>query len=173
MAMHPRNGVVRYSACAALWLCAATAATASPDDCRVVANDVQRLACYDRLFPRAASDSVSASRPQAMAPVPAPTSNAMSDGTDRFGLTAAQQRAGGAVAAQTVDSISASVTNLQRISSGELVIFLDNGQVWQESEPESWVPPQKGDHVTIRRALLGSFMLVTADHVATRVRRVR
>jgi hypothetical protein len=52
-------------------------------------------------------------------------------------------------------------------------VFLDNGQVWRQSEPDWWSPPQKGDRVTIRRGLLGSFMLVTADHLATHVRRLR
>jgi hypothetical protein len=176
-------GFVSCSFCAA-----ATGATPSAEECRAIANDGQRLACYDQLFPRAAAPaSAMPTPPQAKvtAPVgtalPAPTTEAGIQGrpgapsaADNFGLTEAQQRrAGGPGGPNFLDSISATVTGLQRTPRGAFVVLLDNGQVWQQIELDSWVPPHKGDRVTIRRGVLGSFMLVTADHVVTHVRRER
>ncbi len=65
------------------------------------------------------------------------------------------------------------VADLRQTSGGEFIVTLDNGQIWRQIDLESWAPPQKGDRVTIRRGALGSFMLVTANNLATHVRRER
>jgi hypothetical protein len=188
MGIRRRSSTIHYIGSTSFCIYAATAmAGTGTDDCRTMANDVQRLGCYDQLFPRPVSDSAAASAPKAKptpptpTALPAPASSAMQEhsevsaAADQFGLTAAQRRmaAGGGERPPTLNSISARVTNLQRRASGEIVVFLDNGQVWRQSEPDWWSPPQKGDPVTIRRGSLGSFMLVTADHLATQVRRER
>jgi len=162
---------------------AAMAWSGGTDDCRVLTDDAQRLACYDQLFPRSASPLQAPPEAKVIAPLatlpqaPAHVSeNPKSDeAVQQFGLTAAQQSAaaGGTARAKTIEEISATVTALQHEPGGRFLIFLDNGQVWRQSELDSWVPPQTGDRVTIRRGLLGSFMLVTADRLATHVRRVR
>jgi hypothetical protein len=92
-----------------------------------------------------------------------------------FGLSEAQRRAAAGNTAQPKinESISATVIDVRSTPGREFVVFLDNGQVWRQIELESWSPPQKGDRVTIRRGLLGSFMLVTAKNLATHVRRER
>jgi len=162
---------------------AGMALSGGTDDCRVLTDDAQRLACYDQLFPRSASPlrappEADVTVPLAtLPPTPAHVSeNPKSDEVvQQFGLTAAQQSAaaGGTARAKTIEEISATVTALQHEPSGRFVVFLDNGQVWRQSEPDWWSPPQTGEHVTIRRGVLGSFMLVTADHLATHVGRVR
>src|ERR1039457_4287397 len=188
MGIYRRRLAFLLSGFGSMCCCAAPAAGAGTDDCRAMTKDAQRLACYDQLFPRPVPSASTASTPGAAvtAPLasavsPAPTAAQGSEGAksdeapQQFGLTPAQQRAaaGGTERAKTTEQISATVTALQHEPGGEFVVFLDNGQVWRQSEPDWWSPPQKGDRVTIRRGLLGSFMLVPAGHLATHVRRLR
>jgi hypothetical protein len=187
MGIRRRSGARICIGLACCCVCAATAAASSADDCRALSNDGQRLACYDQLFPRVAPGAPTPPPAKVTAPVttaaPAPTTQAVipprpaaPSAADQFGFSAVQQRraAGGAANPDIVDSISATVTGLQRRPTGEFVVLLDNGQAWRQVERDSWVPPQKGDRVTIRRGLLGSFMLVSAaDHQATHVSRER
>jgi hypothetical protein len=108
---------------------------------------MQRLACYDRLFPRPI-------QPAATAPAIAPTSPQQRPPPDpQFGMNEAQRRAaaGNTEQSKINDSISATVTDLRTTPSGEFVVILDNGQIWRQIDLESWAPPQKGDRVTIRR----------------------
>ena len=164
-----RRSAIQCASAGLLCCYAAAAWSAATDDCRALADDMQRLACYDRLFPRPI-------QPAATAPAIAPTSPQQRPPPDpQFGMNEAQRRAaaGNTEQSKINDSISATVTDLRTTPSGEFVVILDNGQVWRQIDLESWAPPQKGDRVTIRRGALGSFMLVTANNLATHVRRER
>jgi hypothetical protein len=48
---------------------------------------------------------------------------------------------------------------------------LDNAQIWSQSEINSKANVRVDDLVTVRRAVLGSYLLVTGVGVATRVTR--
>jgi hypothetical protein len=56
--------------------------------------------------------------------------------------------------------------------TGEFVYTLANGQVWIQSEAEQSGYVRDGTPVTIKRAALGSYKLVSGN-VSTRVRRVQ
>ena len=68
---------------------------------------------------------------------------------------------------------TAAVRTVRRLPTGYLLIGLDNDQVWQQSELDSLIRLQPGDQVTIRRASLGSHLLVTPAKYSTRVRRIQ
>jgi hypothetical protein len=161
---------------AGLLCCYAAAAWGAPtDDCRARSDDVQRLACYDQLFPRRPSQTQAATaRPGA--PQPGAVQESPKATPDpEFGLNEAQRRAaeGHPERAKAGESISAIVTDLRTTAAGDFVVTLDNGQVWRQIESDSWSAPHKGDRVSIRRGLLGSFLLITADHLTRRVSRVK
>ena len=61
----------------------------------------------------------------------------------------------------------------ERMKRAIVLIGLDNDQVWQQSELDSLIRLQPGDQVTIRRASLGSHLLVTPAKYSTRVRRIQ
>jgi hypothetical protein len=91
-----------------------------------------------------------------------------------FGLSDEQRRANGtADEAKNKESIAATVTAVRNLPGGQFVVTLDNGQIWRQSEADWWASPKKGDRVTISRGIMDSFVLVTADKMATHVRRER
>jgi hypothetical protein len=157
-----------------------------PQSCTTIADDIHRLACYDSAFkyspPAPAAGSSGTAAPIASPPVAtaaaahaaansAVASPAVLERTDDFGLSQQAQRDRAGVVA--VESISAGVTRVDRNAADRLVVTLDNGQVWQQSETSSQVRVRPGDTVTIKRAALGSFMLVTAKNGSTRAKRIK
>jgi hypothetical protein len=141
-------------------VCTARAADApqASHPCAALSKAVERLACYDKAFgaPTTATPASAASQEQ------------------EFGraesLAAAKEaraRAGSELA-----SIAAKVVEVTQNRSGEYIVKLDNGQTWMQVAAQSRVDIDVGDSIAIRRATLGSFLLVTKDRVGTRVRRV-
>jgi hypothetical protein len=160
----------------------ATATTAA--ECRVIALDAARLACYDRLYPpsaatpaapAAASGSARAATPPPTSAAPAsvsPATTSTEAAVSQFGLSETKQRAALGAAALP-KSISGSIKSLQQGPAGRWIAQLDNGQFWQSTEVDAAGTPQVGDRVTIRRGALGSYLLATSDHLSTHVRRVK
>jgi hypothetical protein len=130
--------------------------------CASVVDDAARLACYDAAFGRPAA---------AASPVAIPATKAR----EEFGLTEADKRAldPAKAAATQPESISARVASVGRRPMGELVVTLDDGQVWVQAESDTKAVVKPGDVVTIRKAALGSYVLVSANRVAMRVRRTK
>jgi len=124
--------------------------------CAAIGDNNQRLACFDAL----ASESR-----QPAAPAPAVKKE------DTFGMEQslmAQSR----TAPDAVSEIRAPVRRIGTMASGWMVIELENGQTWTQAEAlRNPVPLSAGDEVTIRRGVLGSFVLSTADNRTMRVRR--
>lgn len=120
-------------------------------------DDARRLACFDR-----------AAAPKAVAP--------KVDASQTFGVP------GSELARSREDSdvhpegppkrISASVTSIDKRPRGELVITLDNGQVWAQKEAGAYFPLKVGDPVAILAGTLGSFRLIASNR-ATAVTRVQ
>jgi hypothetical protein len=184
---------------AALILLAATAAAAPSNDdmarCAVIPAPDSRLACYDALAhrpadkaPSAAAKSTPAPAPaQASAPMPPPTpvsaaappaapaapaqapSAAAIAAADpkNFGLTAVQQH--------TTDlgpkSIAAQISIVSSDQVGRTLVVLDNGETWTVMDNDGRL--SSGDAVTIKRAALGSFLLMTPSNHSYRVRRIK
>jgi hypothetical protein len=111
-----------------------------------------------------------AATPTAVAP-PAPKNPEA-----EFGLTETAKRkkdpVKAAEAAAEPDNISGRVLSVQWRKYGEFVVTLDNGQVWEQNTPEPSAIVKVGDTVTIKKGWLGSFMLVTAGRVGTKVHRI-
>lgn len=147
---------------AAVLLTSLTVRADEPQRCAALADDRARLACYDSIFGRPAA---------AAAPAAATAADPEAD----FGLTEAAKRAREPEESRErfPESISGMVAKVARQPAGELVLTLDNGQVWTQVQVDARARVAVGDTVTIKKAALGSHLLVTEDRYATRVRRVK
>jgi len=131
-----------------------------------------RLRCFDALAAGVAEQTTRSSG--ATVPTVAPQASETAPGAeDRFGreqaLVSEASSGPGALA-----EIRTRIAELRRQGDGRLVFELDNGQVWLQAEPPSQsLQVKAGDAVVIRRAAMGSFLLVTEQRRSTRVRRTR
>ena len=92
---------------------------------------------------------------------------------DQFGLTPAQVKKKPEPPAEPVapESIESVLKELTKRRTGELIYTLENGQRWIQVEADTAGKLAPGAVVTIRKASMGSYKLVSGD-VATRVRRI-
>lgn len=164
----------------------AVLAAGDPHSCVAIADDAARLACYDRAMGHTAAPKpapVAPTAPAAPAAAAAATSAAAApvapvkkDPVGEFGLSEqakqAKDPAKAAEAAAAPDSITGRVMSVRWRKYGEFVVTLDNAQVWAQIEPMPSAVVRVGDTVTIKKALFGSYTLVTAGRIGTKVRRI-
>ena len=158
---------------------------ASVRACAAIPDVLQRLSCYDREVARypapqakssaatgapAATSPTGAPSPQA-APPAAPGANTSTAGAPTSSANAgsgASAAASGATAGAAADSTKHFVAHLVSIERlpNEMILHLDNGQVWQEVQSVSGdLSLKEGDAVTIDRQF-GSYWL-TGPHVSS------
>ena len=148
--------------------------------CSDLFDDAQRLACYDAAFgkPSRTPAGGSTSAPSVTAPAARSAVTASPSASSPAPVVRAAPVAPVAVpapaaapapAAQPLVGTSA-VTQVARTANGRFVVTLDNGQVWAQLERDPAAEVQTGDQVTVRKASLGSYMMVTKSGVRTRVR---
>jgi hypothetical protein len=165
------------------------AVAGDPKSCASINDDTARLACYDAAVGRsprpapatqAAAPAAAAKPAQRAAPVAAAAAPAAAvaakDPVAEFGLSesakVARDPAKAAEAAAAPQSVTAKVISVRFRKYGEFVVTLDNGQVWEQTEPMPSAIVKVGDEVTVKKALFGSFTLVTAGRIGTKVRRL-
>jgi hypothetical protein len=153
-------------------------------DCTDLKRDAARLACFDREVaqltqgpagvasaPTSPTTSVAAAAPVAPRQQPSAASK-----QDEFGLSGDLARKRAEVqmdAEKPLDSIDAAVTKVTTKPYGELVVELDNGQVWQQLEAKKNFEIKEGARVHIKKGAMGSFFLIVDSGLSTRARRVR
>jgi hypothetical protein len=136
--------------------------------CAAEAEDARRLACYDRAVGRSASAPAAAAVVQPDAP-PAPSP------AEKFGYRGAIAREEldrRAAEGETLERLEATVAELTQQPRGQLIVTLDNGQVWVQKAPDA-LRLRVGDRVAIKSASFGSFLLVAPNNKTTRVVRQR
>jgi len=148
---------------------AATQGAWADHPCGAIADDPARLACYDAAFGRAATKSMGTGLPAAS------EADAAAQAKKEFGLSESDKRALDPARAGPTrpDSIAAKVAAVSKRPTGEWVVTLEDGQVWAQAESDTRAMIRVGDEVTVRRAALGSYVLVSANRVAMRVRRIK
>jgi hypothetical protein len=160
--MNNRPNSARIALSLALMSLALRAAGAAPQavspadlaHCAVIAAADERLACFDTLAAPAA-------------PV-TPRAQETHTGTKAFGLTQPVAQA----APEGPQLIAAHVTQVSNVglSGANVSVLLDNGQTWLLNASD--VDLKAGDSVTVKRAALGSFLLIIGRH-SYRVRRLQ
>jgi hypothetical protein len=161
---------------------AAAAAAAAPSNedmarCAVIPAADSRLACYDALAHRPADKAPSAAPATAPAPAAraaatpaqAPVSAAAAIAADpkNFGLTPAQQH----LTDLGPKSIAAHISVVSSDQFGHTLVVLDSGETWTVMDNDGRL--SSGDEVTIKRAALGSFLMITPSNHSYRVRRTK
>jgi len=157
---------------------------ADASHCVTIADSAARLACYDTTYGRGAENSAPAAESASRAPADKPAAEAAGaaaataitvDPVAEFGLSESQKRAQNPERAKDVapESITETVATVGRTAAGGLLVTLESGQQWAQAETLTKARVAPGDEVTIRKATLGSYMMVAPNKVAVRVRRVR
>ena len=160
--------------------------------CAAEANESARLQCYDRAvaqFKGAGNETACSdtgvsqqaviSKPPAITPAtPAPATNAgPGTNTEQFGLTSGQvlRKESDGQRPPALKKITARIATLSRRAGGALVVHLDNGQIWEQTEDGPELHVAAGDPVTIDRGLLGAYWLsrVSGRHLAVKVKRTQ
>ncbi|HEX2591911.1 MAG TPA: hypothetical protein VHL34_10480 [Rhizomicrobium sp.] len=165
--------------------------------CAGVADNTERLACYDALKPQVTA-AIAEPPPQQVAEAAPP--GGKENGSSWFGLDnlfsgkaapqtkpeqfgsdqlpkeqAVKLMPPAIAAAEELDSISATLTDYATNSTGHYIVFLDNGQTWQQAEADIYMPhlrKKAGDNkVVITRGMMGTYEMKVND--ANRVYKVR
>jgi hypothetical protein len=195
-----KRSTLARAVAAGLAAIAASAAFAGPQEdlsvCGAIADSAERLACYDRLAgrpaapqpaaaapaaPRAAPAAPSAVAPPATAAkpatpataAPAPPATAAKPATPAadagsFGSYSAEHPN---AAPAVTQSLNARVTALGKTIDGRPTLTLEGGALWLLDEVDPLLAV--GDTVSIRRGVLGSFLLETPTRRLHHVRRIR
>lgn len=135
------------------------------EQCRAIAEDGARLACFD-----AAAAALVASV-KAKEVVVVDRAALREKKREGFGLPFTDRSVFGAAAGPDAKEITAKITGLQ-LAGDLFVVTLEDGAVWRTTE-SSFVPPRLGSKVTIKRGALGRFMMVFTEGPALPARRVR
>jgi len=157
-------------------LAAGSTANASFLSCAGEQDDARRLACFDaavtqaRTQPTPAVESAAPAAAAATAAAVVPLSK-----EERFGLRGdlKQEKAKKAPELAELQELRATVTKVAVKPHGELILSLDNGQVWYEIQTSTGIRVKTGDQVTIRSGALGSYSLVAPNGRSSKVTRVR
>jgi hypothetical protein len=151
--------------------------------CANLRDDAERLTCYDQAFGKSQAASSAPNEPMTpvAAPTPAATTPAAAVATptaaevQEFGFKRAELDRKKADAEKTPaapDRITARISAVEYLGN-RFIIALDNGQAWLQVEGEMRVQPTPGDLITVRRAVLGSYLLTGPQKIAVRVQRVK
>lgn len=157
------------------------------EKCSNIENTLKRLVCYDQLSQQANGYQDSqlpiANRPSQPAqfnappvagnmPTNVPNSHPpvaqRRSAEDNFGLPPMQ-----VIEQKQIDSLIATVTKKDKTLRGKLIVTLDNGHVWTQSDSESFLI-KVGDQVRIEKGLMdGHFLNVVSSKKRIRVRRTK
>ena len=125
-----------------------------------IADPLQRRACYDQAYPLAPG-VLDEARRQAQA---------------AFGLERGRdvpRNPGQSQAEADPDRVQGKVARVTHGNAGQRVITLDGGQTWMTTESVSGAQMRPGDTVTLRKGLMGNYILTTQGGGVVRVKRVR
>jgi hypothetical protein len=135
--------------------------------CAAEKDDGARLACYDREMARALAAVPTSATTKPLVATLSPE--------ERFGFRGelareVEERA--KEGSPDLERLVSKISALSRKPTGELVMTLENGQVWIERAGTS-AGVKVGDSVSIRPASLGSFLMTGPSGRAARVSRIR
>lgn len=141
-------------------------------NCRKIADQNQRLACYDAQV--AAIDEAE----QRADLVVVDRAQIKSAKRSLFGLSLpdlnifGRSKEGATNPVEEIEELQAVVKSASQGRDGRWIIILEDGARWRQNETKTLVRyPKAGSSITIRRAALGSYMASIDGQRATRVKR--
>ena len=72
-----------------------------------------------------------------------------------------------------LDNLPGRIVAVANTGPEQVRLTLDNGQVWEQTEPDAHLGLELGDTVTIHRGLLGAFYLSSEKVHGLRVKRLQ
>jgi hypothetical protein len=169
--------------------------------CANIRSDAERLACYDKaaatLSPEIAKlnearekaareaareaaakaqEEARLAAAKAAADKQAAEQRAAKAQVDAFGAStvAPDKRPAKAQGEEALDTLQATIKEILRGPLGELIVVLDNDQIWRQTEPGTLPVVRVGDQVTLKKRLLsGFFMTLERQRRTIAVRRFR
>lgn len=163
----------------------ATPASAQVDDaivlsimreCAKIGDPTARLACYDNNI-RSAGGNPSSVPGQMPAPRggAAPVAADQPQGFGAENIQTPQERVRTSRPSGEIDEINVRVASARERQPGVWLVELENGNQWlfNESVPNTYRAPRRGDTVKIERGALGSYLMRVNNQSVVQVRRVR
>lgn len=150
------------------------------EDCAQVEDARERLACFDRKYPRdpnkpnvvpgiQQSAPVSRTQPQPIAtPSQQPEAEVAAEpAEDRRGF-----RSGGMLDSRDEVDFTTTIAAIRARDQQKMVFRLDNDQIWMQSSPRA-LPFKVGDTVTVKSGTIGGYIMRNEGGTATRVERIK
>ncbi len=149
---------------------AATPPSPDIDTCVQIANDKERLACFDRVTAHR--------KDQLQSAAPTATTAATTQQAPRLSAEQSMGFTPGKIvklqgASAGLAELTAKIQSVSTDPNGRTLFTLDNGQVWLQVEPDPTFRVQPGDTIHLTKATLGSYFLSAGVHTNTRVSRAR
>ena len=175
MTMRPRRRLAALSICLAATAASAAGREPAPPatvqatiECRKLADDQARLACYDK-----AVDALGQALAQGQV-VAVDHAQVQAVRRQAFGFTLPSlnlfDRGGGKP--EEISEVVLAVESARRNPDGKWVIGLEGGQIWRQIDTGEFSrDPKPGAKATIKKAMLGSYMMMIGGHAAVRVHR--
>jgi hypothetical protein len=143
--------------------------------CADESDNAQRLRCFDAVVVNLRKASPA---PVATAPAASVAPSAVAAAAPASPAPTAEQKFGARgdikpARHEDLSELNGTVTALGTKPHGELVVTLDNGQVWAEIATGSKVKLKTGDTVKIERGALGSYTLLAPNGRSSKVTRIR
>lgn len=148
-------------------------------ECAKIEDSLARLNCYDSNIGADQSTTSSETRTGASTDSPGEGSPSTAQSASaNFGaesVKSADRFKSHSETGRGVDELRTRILNVRQREPGVYLVTIEDGAQWlfSESVPMSFRPPREGALVAIKRASLGSFLMVVDGQAAVRVRRVK
>lgn len=137
-------------------------------DCRTIANDTQRLACFDREV--AALDSEIRAKQVAVVD----RADVRKTRRTLFGIPLPEIKLFSNDDEPQIKEITAVITSINRTADGRIAFTLDDGAVWAQTDDfPVYSAVKAGQKVTLKRGAFGSFFADFVKAASVRAKRVR
>ena len=175
----------------AILLATPTQVFAASENCAAIENARERLACFDRLFPR---EEGATPLPEIRSEVIRPPETLGQPATSTE--PAAPRSSGVPVQGQRRSDadddrgerrsildralfeweadidFSATIVAIKAEESKRMVFRLDNDEIWMQTSPR-YLPFKKGDSVNIKSGTVGGYIMRNENKISTRVKRIQ
>lgn len=136
--------------------------------CKNIVDSQQRLSCFDEKV--AALETAQASKQVVIAD----REQVKEARRGLFGLSLPRIKlfGGGNDEGANINQIESTIVSVRQLRGGKLVLSLEDGATWQQTEVRTMRRPRKGDPIVIKRASLGSFTAKVKGGRSFKVKRV-
>ncbi|WP_258808196.1 type VI secretion protein [Pseudidiomarina sp. CB1] len=131
--------------------------------CAAIENPLKRLVCYDKV---AAGEGVEIAVAETNKQAPAKKSNARQEPADDFGLPAQESN-------EDSDTIYVAIDKTEKDPYGKWIIYFTNGQVWKQTDSQTFQLPLDGNYAIERGLLNGYFLGREGVNKRIKVRRIK